>query len=140
MAAAAAVIENLIVGLISQDALILFKGVDQVKKWLGWQLVRRDGARQGDKNGGRGAAGEAIDRLFAKIHEEAQGFIAVAGLIAKIVRYAAKGIDIAEILPQMFGKQQGDNGEVFVMVVGEEAGLKLRLLGVGNGGPGHLDG
>jgi hypothetical protein len=78
--------------------------------------------------------------LFAKIREETEGFVAVAGFVAEIVGYAAEGVDIAEILPEMFWEEERDNGEGFVMVVGEEAGLKLRLLGVGNGGPGHLDG
>jgi hypothetical protein len=129
----------LLVRLISQDALILFKGVDQVKKWLGWQLMRLDGSRQGDENGSGSAAGEAIEGLPAKVGQEEEGFVAVAGFITQIIGDAAKGIDVAEVLPEMPGKQQGNNREVFVMIGDQLPGLKLRRLGIGSGGAGHLD-
>ncbi len=40
--AAAAIVQDLRIRLIARHALILFKGVDQVKKWLGRQLVPGD--------------------------------------------------------------------------------------------------
>lgn len=99
--AAAAIIENLGIVIVARHALILFKCVDEVKKWVRWQLPAPNGMRKGNKNGGLGAPGKALEGLGAEVGQEAQGFGGVADLVAEVVGNAAKSVNIAEILPEM---------------------------------------
>ena len=113
--------------MISRHALILLKGVDEVKKRLRGKIVARDGLGQGDEHGGFGVAGETVEGLRAEIGEEAKGFVPIAGFVAEIVGDTAKSVDVAEILAKFPGQQEGDDREVFVMGLGQLSGLDLRM-------------
>jgi len=126
--------------LISQDALILFKGVDEVEKRLRGQLVAPNGLGQSDEDGGIGPAGETFQGLIAEIGQKTEGFGAVAGFVAEIVGDSAEGVDVAEILAQMAGKQERNNREVFVVRLGQAARLTLRVGQVASGCGRHVDG
>jgi len=126
--------------LISGHALILLKSIDEIKKGLGGEIVALDGLRQGHEDGRLGSAGETIEGLGAEIGKEAEGFVAVAGFVAEIIRDAAKCVYVAEILAEAAGQQERDDREIFVMGLGELSGLNLRAGQVVNSGPGHVDG
>ena len=60
--------------------------------------------------------------------EQAQTFFRIADFVGQIVGPAAIGVDIVEILVQMFGQQETDDMEIFVVMGGEPAGV---LFGFG---------
>ena len=63
----------------------------------------------------------------------AEGGVAVAELVAEVVGGAAEGVDVAEVLAEGAGDEAGDDGEVFVVAVGEASDVGL---GVGEGAGG----
>jgi len=69
--------------------------------------------------GGRGGKGVTTLELSTKIGEIAEGFILVGYFVAEVVGDAAEGVDVAEVLTEMPGEQDGDDGEVFVVGVCE---------------------
>jgi hypothetical protein len=116
--ASPAIIEQLVKGIVSGHALILFEGIDKVQKWLDGQIMAANGGCERHEQGCIGLAGEAGVCLLLQVGQAIQRLVGVAHFIADIIGHAAERIDIAEILPQMTGQKDGDDGEVLVMGVG----------------------
>jgi hypothetical protein len=58
--------------------------------------------------------------------EEFEGAIRVGDFIAEIIGPAAIGVDVVEMLVEFFGKEPGDNVEIFVVMGGKPARVFLR--------------
>ena len=83
------------------------------------------GLAQGDKDRMRRLAFVASIQFALppiKKLERAQG---ISDLVAQIVRPAAIGIDVVEMLMKSFGEQPGNDVEVFVMMRGEPSRVFL---------------
>ena len=79
------VIEKLIPCIVASDALILFEGVDEIKKGLFGDVEFFDGGCECDVDGMLGRTGvAAIELIFPPI-EKLEGMLGVAYLIAKVV-------------------------------------------------------
>ena len=127
---AAAIFEQFIPVRITRDALILLECADQVREELLGQIVLSRRAFQRDKHGMLHLARVHRFQLVAPPAEQAQALGRVADLVAQIVRPAAEGIDVVEILMQPLGQQKTDDVEIFVMMGGQPARV---LLGFGLG-------
>jgi hypothetical protein len=58
-------------------------------------------------------------KFFPKAGEQSQGLILIRDLVGGVIRGAAVGIHVAEILPQVAGQQKGYNREVLVVGMGQ---------------------
>ncbi len=139
--ASGAVIDELRKIGVAGDVLVLFEGADKIGERLHGDVVSGDGGGEGgeDGGGGVGSRGGTVERfvavlqLHAKRGEKLEGFGGIADFIAKIIRDAAESINIAEILTEMFWQQEhGDDGEVFVMRMGEPPRVLFRGRDVSN--------
>ena len=63
--------------------------------------------------------------VLAPPAEQPQAFGRVADLVAQIVRPAAEGVDVVEILMQALGQKKADDVEVFVVMGGQPARVLL---------------
>ena len=73
--------------------------------------------------------------------EQPQALSLVSDFVAQIVRPAAEGIDVVEILMQALGKQKADDVEILVVMRRQPASIGAGLFGGRMSGqrPGRLD-
>ena len=62
-----------------------------------------------------------IAQFAAPPCEQAQALRGIADFVAQIVRPAAEGIDVVEILMQPLGQQEADHVEILVVMGGQPA-------------------
>src|ERR1700761_1200185 len=111
-----AVTEYVLEGLITRRGLVLFKGADQPIKRLDRNIAAEYRVFEGDEYGMRGFATIHSLEFASPPGEQAQAFLRIADLIAKIVGPAAEGIHVIEVLMERLGKQETDNVKVFVVM------------------------
>ena len=124
---ASAVIAELIERVVSLNPLILLEGGDQILERLPGDLAFLDRLLQCDKHGMPGGTGVAISQFAPPPVQEFQRSFGSLDFIPQIIRPAAEGIDAVEVLMKLFGKQPGDDGEVFVVDFGELGAVGLGL-------------
>src|SRR5439155_9067992 len=125
--AAAAVIDELLEGVIARDALVLLEGVDEIEERVDGDLMAIDRLPQRPINGAARAPAVAVAQLGAELIEILERLLDVVNLIAQIIGDATEGVDVAEILSQPLRQEQGNDGEVFVMRLRQLARERLRL-------------
>ena len=89
----------------------------------------RHGVAQGDEHRVRGPPRIHLIERPAPPREQAQAFRPVSDFVAKVVRPAAVGIHVEEILVQPLGKQKARHVKVFVVMGGQPARVSLRFAG-----------
>src|ERR1019366_9412838 len=72
--------------------------------------------------------GVALLQFRFPLIEQGQRLLWIAYFVAQIVRYPAVGINIVEMLMQMFGQKPGHDREIFVMRVRQPRTIVLRFL------------
>ncbi len=86
------------------------------------------GVAQRDEHRMARRSGVALLQLGFPLVEQEQRLLLVADFIAKVIGDSAIGVDVVEVLVQMFGQKPGDDREVLVMRVREAGGVLLRLF------------
>jgi len=135
-----AVVEELGEVLVAGEGLVLFEGAEEVVEGLEGDIVAGDGVGEGGEDGGVRVSGEAGQELGAELLEELEGFGAVGDFVAEVIGDAAEGVDVAEILAEVLGEEDGDDAEVFIVGVGEGAGVGFGGGEIGDGFEGGAEG
>ncbi len=124
----AAISDHAVPGRVAVHGLVLAKRHEQIGKWLDGNFARSNGLPQRDEYGMRRPAGVAIAKLHVPSVEQLQGFRGIGNLVSQIVRPAAVGIEVVEMLPQAFRQQPRHDVEIFVVMRGQPARIALGLL------------
>lgn len=99
-----------------------------------------DGGAKSEEEGRLASAIEAGVSLLLEQIKGLMGVLAVGDFIGEVVGNAAEGVDVAEILAEVLGEEEGDDGEVFVMGMREAAGVRRRRPFVRGGREGGFSG
>ena len=133
----AAVGEDIVEGFETGDGLVVAEGDEEIGEFVLGNVEFAHGARERDENGMARSALVAGVEFGLPFVEQCQRRGGVADFVAEIVGDAAVGVDVEEILTQMFGQEPGGNGKVFVVRAGELAAV---FVGLGERGGGGGDG
>src|SRR5262249_12291957 len=87
-----------------------------------------DGGSERDKDSAFTSAIEAGSRLITELCQIIQGDGLVADFVGQVISDTAEGVDVAEILPQIFGQKERNDGEIFVMGACQLASKRLGLF------------
>ena len=135
----AAVGEDVVESLEASDGLVLAESDEEIGELVLGDFELPDGLGQGDKNGMARIAVVAGLEFGLPLVEQGQGGRRITDFVAEIVGDAAIGVDVEEILTEMFGQKPGGDGEIFVVGAGEVAAVGAGFVqrrGVGGNGIG----
>ena len=117
---ASAVVDELIPCRISRDALILLKGINQIEKGIGLQLVVIDLRGECGKDGMNPFAMiEAGQRFFTPPVEKLKTSRRISNLITQVICPAAEGVDDRSPISHLLGNHPGKDREILVMTKGQ---------------------
>ena len=89
----------MIEGLVADNALVLTKGRQEIDQRLGGDAKLSDRFSKGSKDGVRYLAAIAGVELFFPPAQQCHCPLRIPGLVGQIVRPAAVGVDVVEMLP-----------------------------------------
>jgi hypothetical protein len=112
--------------------LILAKGGQQISKGIDGNFKLANRLAQGDEHGVTRVAGIARLKLLFPPVKQFETVLRLACFVRQIVRPAAPGINVAEMLPQSSRQQPTGDREVFVMPPRQLAAIGFSL-GLWNG-------
>ena len=123
----AAVFEQLFEIAITRDGLILLERFDQIveQDLREVRAARRFLSARQIPDARRGPHTSPAIRSRHHV-KQPQALRGVADLIAQIVRPAAEGIDVVEVLMQPLGQQEADDVEIFVVMGRQPARVSQR--------------
>jgi hypothetical protein len=126
LAEIAAVAEQFVPVGVAGDALVVFEGGDQVVEGLARQIVARIRVSGAGRRRRDGLAIAAYMACRSPRHQARRRRLSsgVADFVAEVVGPAAEGVDVVEILVEVFRQQEADDVEVLVVVGGEPAGVR----------------
>ena len=135
----AAVVVDLLEAPVTSNGLILDESPDKVRKRLPGQRAGPDRILEGHED--RMACLTGVHGLHFGVTpvEQFQASGSIVYLIRQVIRPTAEGVDVVEILVEVFREQERDYVEIFVVVMGEPTGIGERFLPAPGPGHGLLD-
>src|ERR1700691_2955141 len=112
---------------VALHGLVVPERDQQIGKRLDRNIERGNRFVQRDENGVRGYSRVAIAQLQVPVIEQREGFSGIGNFVTQIVRPAAVGIQIVEMLVQPAWEQPGNDVEIFIVMRGEPARVALGL-------------
>ena len=129
----AAVGENVVESFEAGDGLVLAEGDEEIGKFVLRDVELVDSLGQGDENRMARIALVAGVEFGLPFIEQGQGGRGVADFVAQIVGDAAVGVDVEEILAQVFGQKPGGDGKILVVGAGQVAAVFVGFFERGSG-------